>query len=541
MSRSPAFRALTRIARVSTAAERLGLSSLEAVQRAHASALFHPTRPVSRRDLLRGLAATAAVAPFASLVPTRAHAAPTRRTDLDVAIIGAGIAGLAAADALDAKGIRSTVFEASSRAGGRMFSYAGPEFLGQTVELGGELIDTTHTTIRAYANELGLTLEDYNKEPGEGTWYADGRLVHEHEVVDEYRVFVDAMRDDLRRIGSPTADSFTADDELFDWMDLRTYLQTRGAGPILTDALDAAYTGEYGRELHEQSALNLLLFIHADRRSQFAEFGVFSDERFHVVGGNGQIPEAIAARLSRPVEHGCALIAASRRSDGRYELTFDRGGSTLVHTADFVIFALPFTALRDVHLDPSLGLPSWKRQAIDEFGYAMNTKTMVSFAGRPWQANGSNGGAYALRPVVQNVWETSPHEATSTRGVLTDYAGGDRAVALAPAGLQADVGTWLNALEDVLPGVPAHARQIGGTWQSVRMHWPSVPTHRGSYAGNGPGYFTTIAGNEGKPVGNLLFAGEHADSFYEWQGYMEGAANTGLAAADVVIRAARRP
>jgi monoamine oxidase len=71
------------------------------------------------------------------------------------------------------------------------------------------------------------------------------------------------------------------------------------------------------------------------------------------------------------------------------------------------------------------------------------------------------------------------------------------------------------------------------------MHWPSVPTHRGSYTNNRPGYFTSICGNEGKPVGNLFFAGEHADSFYEWQGFMEGAANSGLAAADGITRLVR--
>lgn len=41
----------------------------------------------------------------------------------------------------------------------------------------------------------------------------------------------------------------------------------------------------------------------------------------------------------------------------------------------------------------------------------------------------------------------------------------------------------------------------------------------------------TIADNESKPVGNLLFAGEHTSSFYEWQGLMEGAALSGVRAA----------
>jgi len=65
-------------------------------------------------------------------------------------------------------------------------------------------------------------------------------------------------------------------------------------------------------------------------------------------------------------------------------------------------------------------------------------------------------------------------------------------------------------------------------------HWPSNPLTLGSYTCYRPGQFTTIAGNEGKPVGNLFFAGEHANSFYEWQGFMEGAALSGVAAANAV-------
>ena len=46
---------------------------------------------------------------------------------------------------------------------------------------------------------------------------------------------------------------------------------------------------------------------------------------------------------------------------------------------------------------------------------------------------------------------------------------------------------------------------------------------------------TTIAGHEGMRVGNLLFAGEHTNSFYEWQGFMEGACLSRLDAAGEVL------
>ena len=71
-------------------------------------------------------------------------------------------------------------------------------------------------------------------------------------------------------------------------------------------------------------------------------------------------------------------------------------------------------------------------------------------------------------------------------------------------------------------------------------HWPSNPLTRGSYTCYTPGQFTTIAGHEGQPVGNLFFAGEHANSFYEWQGFMEGAALSGVDAAAAILQLVKR-
>jgi monoamine oxidase len=67
-------------------------------------------------------------------------------------------------------------------------------------------------------------------------------------------------------------------------------------------------------------------------------------------------------------------------------------------------------------------------------------------------------------------------------------------------------------------------------------HWPSNPLTLGSYTCYLPGQFTSIAGNEGKRVGHLHFAGEHTNSFYEWQGFMEGAALSGLQAAAEILQ-----
>ena len=86
----------------------------------------------------------------------------------DIAVVGAGLAGLYAATLLAGKGARAQVFEAGDRVGGRVWSLRG-FFPGQVAERGAELIDTTHLTMKAYAREFGIALEEMAK----GQYLAD--------------------------------------------------------------------------------------------------------------------------------------------------------------------------------------------------------------------------------------------------------------------------------------------------------------------------------------------------------------------------------
>ena len=72
------------------------------------------------------------------------------------------------------------------------------------------------------------------------------------------------------------------------------------------------------------------------------------------------------------------------------------------------------------------------------------------------------------------------------------------------------------------------------------QHWSNNPYSKGAYTCHRPGYFTMIAHNEAKAVGNVLFAGDHTSSFYEWQGFMEGAALSGLRAAGEALALSQR-
>jgi monoamine oxidase len=117
---------------------------------------------------------------------------------------------------------------------------------------------------------------------------------------------------------------------------------------------------------------------------------------------------------------------------------------------------------------------------------------------------------------LQNTWETDPTLATTSHSILMDF---------------------LSDLDVVYPGAKARARiDSKGKYVAHLEAWPSNPLFQGAYTANAPGYFTTIAGYEGPPVGNLYFAGETTDSFYSWQGFMEGGALSGVRVAGEINR-----
>ncbi|HEU5409198.1 MAG TPA: FAD-dependent oxidoreductase, partial [Nitrospira sp.] len=458
---------------------------------------------------------------------------------LSVGIVGAGLAGLACADTLKTRGIRASVYEAAARAGGRCWSLRG-FFPGQVAERGGEFIDNLHKTMLGYAKPFRLRLEDVNKEPGEVFYHFFGQRYSEAAVVAEFRDFVPVMRIDLNRLSREvTATAHTPDDVALDRTNLLAYLEGHNgagvpAGPLAKAAIIAAYEAEYGLTAAEQSCLNFLLFIPADRRSKFRPFGT-SDERYHLLDGNDRIVEGLTGELSGQVTYESRLVRVRRLSDGRIELTFQQGSRTVIFAHDAAVLAVPFSMLRHVDLDAGLGIPPSQRATIQGLGYGTNAKLMIGFSSRPWRTLGGNGTSYSNLTSHQTTWETNPTLGSETRGILTDYSSGRRGARLDPTAVQTETRQFLQDLNLVYPGASGAATLAQGQYLAHLEHWPSNPLMEGSYTCYRPGQFTTMAGLEGVPAGNVFFAGEHTNSFYEWQGFMEGAALSGIAAAQSIL------
>jgi monoamine oxidase len=548
MRRTTIGRSLHRALRIARLCESRNLSTSDGIALAREAEHEEGRAGQTRREWLNAVGRVGIAGAVASVAAPieRLHASSSFGAAPDVGIVGAGLAGLACADALADRGIVATVYEAAERTGGRCWSLRG-FFPGQVAERGGEFIDTPHKTMIRYAKRFGVALEDVTKKAGETVYVFGGRHIPEADVVDEFRAFVPVVHADLRRISNEvTALSHTPEDVLVDRTSLAEYLDGQNASgvaaaPIAKAAISAAYLAEYGLETDEQSCLNFLQFIHADRRSKFTPFGVSSDERYHVADGNDRIVQGLTAALPRPVELEMRLVAARRRAGGTIELTFDGPSGAVTRVHEVVVFALPFSVLRLVTLDASLNLPPAQRAAIDLLGYGMNAKLLVGFDGRPWIGHGSSGTAYSDLLHHQLTWETNRVRASATRGVLTDYASGDRGRTMSPAAVQAEAEAFLVDLDVVFPGAAAAASRRGnGSVVAHLEHWPSNPLMLGSYTCYRPGQFTSVAGLEGIAAGNIFFAGEHANSFYVWQGFMEGAALSGLDVAAAILRTAKK-
>ncbi|WP_180970135.1 flavin monoamine oxidase family protein [Deinococcus planocerae] len=504
---------------------------------AQALELAHDAR---RRALLRAGAAGAAGLALGSRVSAQTPTLPGVRGKAagagPVVVVGAGLAGLTAAYRLRRAGVPVRGYEAGQRVGGRVFTQYGV-FGGRHVELGGEFIDTGHTSIRRLAGELGVGLRDLLAgDAGDRllpeVFEFGGRQYTDPQVLEAFGPLARRIEADLASLNVESVSYQTPGNAAgLDRTSLRDYLDRPDVPRFLRDLIEVAYVTEYGLEATEQSSLNLIYLI-GTRPERFEIFGV-SDMRYTAEEGNGAIPRRLGQLLASDLDLGARLEALTQASDGRYTLTFARGGSSQEVRASRVILALPFSVLRGVEL--RLPLPEVKRRSIETIGYGTNAKLIAGFSERVWRTrHGSNGYTYSDR-AFQTTWESSrTPNAAGPAGALTNFVGGRRGVEVGTGDAEAHVSAWLAEMERVFPGI----RGARDASPAIRAHWPGHALSLGSYSAYRVGQWTTIGGAEAEPVGGVHFAGEHTGGTF--QGFMEGACASGERAAAEVLAALGR-
>lgn len=479
---------------------------------------------LSRRNFLRQTTqAVTAGATASIIIPSIQGWAQNRMPK--IAIVGAGLGGLNCGHHLKKAGINFTIYEASRRTNGRMMSVKGALAGGTWTEFGGEFIDTDHTEMHQLAKELNLLKLDVDAESErkltKDLFFFDNKHYTVKQVIQEFLPFANKIKADQESL-SDEIDYLHPNNKDFDNLSIDGYLEKIGLTGWLATMLKVAFTGEYGLDTGVQSSLNFLELFSPDTGKRHNKFELFgkSDERYKIIGGNDQIPTKLGEILKDHIVFDSKLVEIQEPKAGGYILKFD--GKPEIK-ADILVLALPFTMLREVQLK-KLNIPEWKRRSIAYMGYGTNSKLMMGFQRRQWRSQGYLGFLY--HPEVHTGWDNSQLQ-NNNEGECgySIFLGGEGGKNL---GLN-DAEKYLNIIESAFPGTKAlhnNKRRI--------MNWAQNPFSKGSYSCYTTGQWTGIGFAEGIPVGNLYFAGEHAS--IEFQGFMNGAAQTGRTVAEEIIK-----
>ena len=440
-----------------------------------------------------------------------------------IAIIGAGIAGLNAACQLKKAGLEAQIYEASARTGGRMFSLHDKFGQGLSTDLGGEFVDTTHEDILELLKEFNLGYYDLRQEKiAHKSFYFGGRHRTEHDLRQALQPFIGPLVKDISalpaRLDYTTGEQFAHIDKL----SITEYIKGLGIDGWLYDFLNVVLTREYGMEASRQSAINfLIMFDSAPAGDGNYELFGAEHEVFKIKGGSQRLADAMVERIRSQVHFHHGLTGISQTSTNTYVLHF---GSTKRIESDYVLMTIPFTILRGIEID--LPLSDGKRRSIHELGYGNSCKHIMGMSGRPWRDQGFQG--YTFNDLSFGCgWDSSQLQPTSY-GSFTVFGGGDNGTEIARSTPDALTKRYLPDLARTYPGA-----ELAFTGKTVRFSWEQYPFTRAGYSSFEKGQWSTIAGYEAEPVGNVFFAGEHVS--LDFQGYMNGAAKTGRIAAAAIL------
>ncbi len=489
-------------------------------------------KPLSRRSFMGNMVKASAAIGVAGLY--QACNPANKKTQSRIAIVGAGIAGLHAAYILKQAGFTADMYEASGRVGGRIFSVADLMEKGYWTEMGGEFIDSGHKDMLNLANQFNLPLLDRRapKELSLGleeyAYYFNKTYYHQKDIVEALHPFTPQLKKDIASLsGDISYTSHTKNDVYFDNLSIVDYTDKLGLSGWFKSFINNGYTAEYGMEASEQSALNFLQLISPDAQGNFAPYGI-SDERFSIIGGNEKLCAALGTQLAQQIKLGHTLAAINQNNSGQYVLTFNTDVKQLTEiTADFVLLTVPFPVLRGV--DMQLPLPAWKMNGIQQLGVGTNGKIFIGVHDRVWRKQGYAGYAFTDNGLMNGYDSTQMQHGNNGAGVYTIAPGGKAGAAVGSGDANLMQQTAIGQLDELYPGAKG-----AFTGRISHWNWRDYPLSKCSYMSYKTGQYTTIAGSQFQPVGNLYFAGEHCS--IASQGFMNGGAETGRMAAELMIK-----
>ncbi|GAB7071833.1 FAD-dependent oxidoreductase [Mycobacterium hodleri] len=433
-------------------------------------------------------------------------------TDVDVVVVGAGLAGLTAAWTLVDAGATVQVLEAADRVGGR--TRGGFTADGQWLELGGQWVSAEHSSLRGLVSRFGLQLLDA-VSPGRVVHVHDGEVAAEqHEVGAAITVFA-AIAESVD-MGEPwhTPDAALLDEQTFaGW--IRTALPNAVARAQFTAACAALFIPDPV----EVSLLHAAFYFRStglvgalrgiDRQAQ----------DWRIEGG----PSALCERMADDLGNAVRLNAPVRklvRDDGITAMC--DGGFRRTASRAIVTAAPPMSAR--IAYDPIL--PSDRDQLSQRLHSIAVVKLYLVYDRPFWRDAGLSGEAVLDSGPIPVIMDNTPPG--YPRGVLVSFIEG------------ADSLTWhLRTPEDRRAVFTKTAVQVFGEHAAnpveyLEYDWSMNEFTRGCYSGHfPPGAWTSYGAALTAPVGAIHWAG--TETSREWTGYMEGAVRSGQRAAAEVL------
>ena len=445
-----------------------------------------------------------------------------------VAVVGAGLAGLSAAESLLAGGAEVTLIEAEQRFGGRTRTIHDAYVGGQYAESGAEWVDSIHwrmldlmqrfdietlgermpwSTIRrwVYWNGLRYTGSDIAKlEPN---------------VIEAIELYENLCEAPAPTLDDPSQPHLHSDAEFLDSRSLADLIRECNLGPVGQLFARRGSQGEFASEPDKVSAL-FVAQQRAFEKSEVQRQGI-GNLSSRVKGGVSQIAEALGRDLIQhprlTLKLGCALTSVEQTSDG-VVVGCSNSEGLFELAASHVVLACSLVPLRNV--DFRSEIPTALREAMWGLGYGPITKTAVQFANREWDS-----GYGTSDSLSQRLYDPSVDQ-DGDSGIVMAYCGGDGGRELATQSEAERIDAMTSDMRTI------HGITAPSTGAFSRA-WLTEPNYGGAYATYEPGQVTKFWEVLRQPWGRVHLAGEHVATC---TGYMEGAVESGRDVADRILR-----
>lgn len=449
-----------------------------------------------------------------------------------VIVVGAGLAGLAAAWELMSAGHEVTVLEAQRRPGGRVYTLREPFADGLYAEAGAISFSSNCRNFVRYVETFQLAAEPIARAPLAAVYHLRGRrlVVKPGEKPDwPYKLNPDEQgltpsaliqkyfgpAETLGDVSDPAwkLEAFKSLDEVT----LAEFLTKQGASgeaiALLGDVVWWGYGWSTGSALHRLVS-DVALFL-ASQTVQALR------------GGSDLLPQAFARALQERIWYGTPVIRI-HQEPAKVRAVFRQGGAERTLEADRLICAVPVPVLRQIQITPDL--PVRKRQILRELEYVPVTRVYLQSRRRFWIDEGEAGAASTDLPVRLMTEHPVVRSADAgPRGILECHPKGADAKRLDALDEGARIALALENVEKVHPGFKSHFET------GVSHSWGTHPWAGGGYPRWKPGQLTAWQPELARAEGRIHFAGEHTSVLSRT---MEGALESGNRAAREVDQAA---